>query len=162
AGHRGEPHGKYLAALALGALGVVYGDIGTSPLYSLRECFVGAHAIGVTRDNVYGILSLVCWSLTLIVTLKYLLYVLRAGNKGEGGILALMTLASSSMASPRRRAALAVLGLFGSALLYGDGAITPAISVVSAVEGLEIAAPRLEFFVIPITIAILIGLFVIQ
>ncbi len=160
---RREPEGRYLAALAVGALGVVYGDIGTSPLYALREAFHGAHAIGgATRDNVYGILSLIFWSLALIVSVKYLLYVLRADNKGEGGILALMTLASSKMSSTRRRAALTMLGLFGSALLYGDGAITPAISVISAVEGIGVAAPQLQHFVVPITIAILVALFAIQ
>jgi KUP system potassium uptake protein len=157
-----EPEGNYLRALALAALGVVYGDIGTSPLYALRECFHGAHGVAVTPANVYGVLSLVFWSLTLIVSIKYLLYVLRADNKGEGGILALMALASSKVSSTRQRSVLAVLGLFGAALLYGDGAITPAISVVSAVEGLQVAAPALEHFVIPITIIILVGLFAIQ
>ncbi len=161
-GQRSEPRGSYLGLLSLGALGVVYGDIGTSPLYAVRECFHEAHGIPVSPVNVYGVLSLITWSLVLIVSVKYLLYVLRADNKGEGGILALMALASSSMKSPRRRAVLAFLGLFGSALLYGDGAITPAISVVSAVEGLGIAAPSLTTFVVPITIAILIGLFTIQ
>ncbi len=156
------PHGSYLWTLALGALGVVYGDIGTSPLYALRECFHTSHGVAVEQATVYGVLSLVFWSLTLIVSVKYLSYVLRADNKGEGGILALMALASSSIASPRRRAILAFLGLFGSALLYGDGAITPAISVISAVEGLQVAAPSLEAFVVPITIVILIGLFAIQ
>jgi KUP system potassium uptake protein len=160
--HDRQPRGRYLAGLALGALGVVYGDIGTSPLYALRECFHGSHGVAVTPDNVYGVLSLVVWSLTLIVSIKYLSYVLRADNKGEGGILALMALASSRVVSSEKRAVLAVLGLFGSALLYGDGAITPAISVISAVEGLQIAAPALEHFVLPITIAVLIGLFAIQ
>src|SRR5688572_29579264 len=107
-----EPGGNTLRALALAALGVVYGDIGTSPLYALRECFHGAHGVPVTPQNVYGVLSLVFWSLTLIVSIKYLLYVLRADNKGEGGILALMALASSKLASPRQRAVVAVLGLF--------------------------------------------------
>jgi len=157
-----EPGGNYLRALALAALGVVYGDIGTSPLYALRECFNGPHGVAVTPENVYGVLSLVFWSLTLIVSIKYLLYVLRADNKGEGGILALMALASSQLGSPRRRGFVLIMGLFGAALLYGDGAITPAISVISAVEGLQIAAPGLAHFVIPITIVILVGLFTIQ
>lgn len=116
----------------------------------------------VTPANVHGVLSLIFWSLALIVTVKYLLFVLRADNQGEGGILALMTLAASNMRSPRRQAVAATLGLFGSALLYGDGAITPAISVISAVEGLEIAAPSLKPFVIPITVVILVGLFAFQ
>ena len=164
AGHAGSSshsHGGY-AALALGALGVVYGDIGTSPLYALRECFLGSHGVPVTAHNVYGVLSLVFWSLTLIISFKYLSYILRADNKGEGGTLALMALASSALKSPRTRMLVALLGVFGSALVYGDGMITPAISVLSAVEGLEIAAPQLHSFVVPITIVILIGLFAIQ
>jgi KUP system potassium uptake protein len=160
-GH-GSPRGRYLATLSIAALGVVYGDIGTSPLYALRECFHEAHGMAVTPANVHGVLSLIFWSLALIVSVKYLLFVLRADNEGEGGILALMTLASSKMRSPRRRVIAATLGLFGSALLYGDGAITPAISVISAVEGLEIAAPSLKPFVIPITVVILVGLFAFQ
>jgi KUP system potassium uptake protein len=158
--HR-DPH-PHLAALTLGALGVVYGDIGTSPLYALRECFHPTHGVAVTAHNVYGVLSLVFWSLTLIVSIKYLLYVLRADNEGEGGTLALMALASSAMKSPRTRMVIALLGVLGAALIYGDGMITPAISVLSAVEGLEIAAPELHSFVVPITIVILIGLFSIQ
>lgn len=160
-GH-GAPRGRYLATLSIAALGVVYGDIGTSPLYALRECFHEAHGMAVTAANVYGVLSLIFWSLVLIVSVKYLLFVLRADNEGEGGILALMTLASSKMRSPRRRIVAATLGLFGSALLYGDGAITPAISVISAVEGLEIAAPSLKPFVIPVTVVILVALFAFQ
>jgi KUP system potassium uptake protein len=157
-----SPRGRYLGTLSIAALGVVYGDIGTSPLYALRECFHEAHGIAVTTANVHGVLSLIFWSLVLIVSVKYLLFVLRADNEGEGGILALMTLASSKMRSPRRRIVAATLGLFGSALLYGDGAITPAISVISAVEGLEIAAPSLKPFVIPITVVILLSLFAFQ
>jgi KUP system potassium uptake protein len=160
--HGGRQDHAYLALLALGALGVVYGDIGTSPLYSLRECFHGSHGVPVTPHNVYGVLSLVFWSLTLIISIKYLSYILRADNKGEGGTLALMALASSALKSPRARTLIALLGVFGSALVYGDGMITPAISVLSAVEGLEIAAPQLHSFVVPITIVILIGLFAIQ
>jgi KUP system potassium uptake protein len=156
--------GRYLAKLTLGALGVVYGDIGTSPLYALRECFAGSHPLPPTRDNVLGILSLIFWSLLLIVSLKYLAIVLRATNRGEGGILALMALAfpRQSPGTNRRRALLIGLGVFGAALLYGDGMITPAISVLSAVEGLNVATPAFEHFVIPITVVTLIGLFAAQ
>ncbi|HET9931412.1 MAG TPA: KUP/HAK/KT family potassium transporter, partial [Polyangiaceae bacterium] len=125
--------------LALAALGVVFGDIGTSPLYAMRECFHGEHAIDATQENVYGVLSLVTWSLTLIVSIKYVAYVLRADNKGEGGILALMALSSSALRQSRLHVVLITLGVFGAALLYGDGVITPAISVLSAVEGLQVA-----------------------
>src|SRR5262245_57554759 len=123
-----------LGPLALAALGVVYGDIGTSPLYAIRECFLGEHGVALTRANVLGVLSLVFWSLIVVVTLKYHVYVLRADNRGEGGILALMALVRPL--ARRLQGPLVVLGLFGAALLYGDGAITPAISVLSAVEGL--------------------------
>src|SRR5579862_6435339 len=134
--------GRYLAVLTLGALGVVYGDIGTSPLYALRECFA-PHHLPPTRENVLGVLSLVFWSLLLIVSLKYLAIILRATNRGEGGILALMALAfpKRSAGAGRRRALLMSLGVFGAALLYGDGMITPAISVLSAIEGLKVATP---------------------
>jgi KUP system potassium uptake protein len=152
----------YQLKLALGALGVVYGDIGTSPLYAMRECFNEEHGIALTRANVMGVLSLIFWALTLIVSLKYVAYVLRADNKGEGGILALMALASGALRGRRIYPVLIALGVFGAALLYGDGVITPAISVLSAVEGLQIATPRLEGVVIPITIVILIGLFAMQ
>ena len=148
--------------LALAALGVVYGDIGTSPLYSVRECFTEPHGVAVTRANVLGVLSLVFWSLTLIISVKYLLYILRADNKGEGGILALTALASSSRRFSSFYPVLIALGAFGASLLCGEGVITPAISVLSAVEGLGIAAPGLARWVIPITIVILIGLFTIQ
>jgi KUP system potassium uptake protein len=158
-----QPRGQYLAVLTLGALGVVYGDIGTSPLYALRECFHGPHAIPATPGNVLGVLSLICWSLTLIIAIKYLLFVMRADNAGEGGILALLALVSRQPSQPRRsRASLIALGLFGAALLYGDGMITPAISVLGAVEGLTIATHVFEPYVVPITVAILIGLFLIQ
>jgi KUP system potassium uptake protein len=156
--------GRYLAVLTLGSLGVVYGDLGTSPLYALRECFAGSHSLAPTRANVLGILSLIFWSLLLIVSLKYLAIVLRATNKGEGGILALMALAfpKRSPGSSRRRALLVGLGVFGAALLYGDGMITPAISVLSAVEGLKVATPAFEHYVIPITVFTLVGLFAAQ
>src|SRR3954454_1379166 len=131
--------GRYLAVLSLSALGVVYGDIGTSPLYALRECFHAQHGVAATPDNIMGILSLIVWSLVIVISLKYLVFVMRADNRGEGGILALMSLArtrQSGGGTSARRAMLVALGLFGSALLYGDGMITPAISVLSAIEGL--------------------------
>src|SRR6267143_4681929 len=159
-----RPQGRYLARLSLLALGVVYGDIGTSPLYALREAFHGQHGIPVTPGNVLGVLSLIFWSLLLIVTVKYHVVIIRADNKGEGGVLALMALVNGSRVarglSPRR--VMMILGIFGSALLYADGGLTPAISVLSAVEGLEIARPALAPWVIPVTLVILIGLFLVQ
>jgi KUP system potassium uptake protein len=146
--------------LALLALGVVYGDIGTSPLYALRECFA-AEGVRVDVQSVLGVLSLIFWSLASIVSVKYLRYVLEADNKGEGGILALMALSLSKRAS-RYRGLILALGVAGAALLYGDGAITPAISVLSAVEGLTLAAPHLEALVVPVTCVILVALFVLQ
>lgn len=151
-----------LAPLTLGALGVVYGDIGTSPLYAFRETF-HSHHLKVTDVNVLGACSLVLWALILIVSVKYLLYVMQADNKGEGGILAL-----TSMVAPRRGVIvgrvkwLIILGLFGTALLYGDGVITPAISVLSAVEGLGVVQPRLKSYIVPISVLILVGLFAVQ
>ena len=149
---------RYLFTLSLGALGVVYGDIGTSPLYALRECFRGHHAVVPTPENVLGILSLIFWSLVVIISLKYLVLVMRADNRGEGGILALMSLVRAR----RGRAVLIGLGLFGAALLYGDGMITPAISVLSAIEGLEVATPIVSPYVVPITVVVLIALFFLQ
>ncbi|HEV2844700.1 MAG TPA: KUP/HAK/KT family potassium transporter, partial [Thermoanaerobaculia bacterium] len=154
---------RYLLGLSLGALGIVYGDIGTSPLYALRECFHGPHAVPPSHDNVLGVLSLVFWSLVIIISIKYLVFVMRADNRGEGGILALMALVP-----PRYREArsgqwvLVAMGLFGAALLYGDGMITPAISVLSAVEGLEVATPFFNPYIVPITLVILLVLFAIQ
>src|SRR5262247_2804412 len=160
---RKPARGGYLAALALGALGVVYGDIGTSPLYALRECFHGEHGVPPTPEHVLGVLSLVFWSLILVISIKYLVFVMRADNHGEGGILALVALAVPRDAAPRGLPwALALLGVFGASLLYGDGMITPAISVLSAVEGLELAAPGLDSWVVPLTVLILIGLFALQ
>lgn len=151
------------AALTLGALGVVFGDIGTSPLYALKECFHASHGIAITPANVLGILSLIFWSITAVVSLKYIAFIMRADNNGEGGIMALLALTlRSEDRRPNRRRALIVIGLFGAALFFGDGIITPAISVLSAVEGLKVAAPGLEPFVIPITITVLITLFLIQ
>jgi KUP system potassium uptake protein len=148
-----------LALLCLASLGIVYGDIGTSPLYALRECFYGEHAVPPSQANVLGVLSLILWSLLLIISVKYLILILRADNRGEGGILALATLVNDVV---RPGKYLLLLGLFGAALLYADGMITPAISVLSAVEGLHIATPLFEPFVIPVAIAILIGLFFFQ
>ncbi len=155
---------KRLATLTLAALGIVYGDIGTSPLYSIKEVFGGAHhPVPITPENVLGILSLFFWSLLIVVTLKYVSFIMRADNKGEGGIIALMTLAlHKGVPGTWQQKSLVILGLFGAALFYGDGVITPAISVLSAVEGLEIITPAFKPFVLPITLAILIGLFVFQ
>lgn len=144
-------------------LGVVYGDIGTSPLYALRECFAGAHGVAPTPENILGILSLVFWTLVIVVALKYHVYILRLDDRGEGGILALMSLARGRSKGTKGVArALVLLGVFGAALLYGDGIITPAISVLSAVEGLELGTKGLEPYVVPITVVILIGLFLFQ
>jgi KUP system potassium uptake protein len=149
--------------MSLGALGIVYGDIGTSPLYALRECFHGAHGVPPTHANVLGVLSLVFWALIIVVTLKYHVYVLRMDNRGEGGILALMGLVHKETGKRTGfRRLILPLGLFGAALLYGDGIITPAISVLGAVEGLEVATPAFTKFVVPITIVILVGLFLFQ
>jgi len=152
----GRPSFRRLAILSLTALGVVYGDIGTSPLYAFRACF--SRDVGLPHDpaTVYGVLSLIVWSLILIVTVKYVLVIMRLDNRGEGGIVALLAL----LPQKRRRGLIVALGLFGAALLYGDGIITPAISVLSAVEGLEIAVPELSHLVVPATLAILLLLFV--
>ncbi|MCA9551876.1 MAG: potassium transporter Kup [Myxococcales bacterium] len=151
------------AAMALGALGVVYGDIGTSPLYAMRECFFGAHAVPPTPANVLGVVSLIVWALFIVVSLKYLALVMRADNDGEGGILALIALVvPPGRERGLRNLVLVALGLFGAALLYGDGMITPAISVMSAVEGLETFSPHLDPYVEPIALAVLVVLFSIQ
>ena len=173
-----SPRGRYLAALSLAALGVVYGDIGTSPLYAIRESFGEMYGVAPTPENILGVLSLIFWSLIIVISVKYLMFVMRADNNGEGGIMALTALVTPRrMAAPggagrrdpdestftaRRRNALVLLGLFGAALLYGDSMITPAISVLSAIEGLEVATPVFRPYVIPITVAILIALFSIQ
>ncbi len=146
-----------LGTMALAATGVVYGDIGTSPLYTVQECF--GHGLEATRDNVFGIASLLLWSIILVVTLKYIMFVMRADNRGEGGILALLALVGESAVN---KGVLLTLGLFGSALFYGDGIITPAISVLSAIEGMEVAAPALESMVVPLALMILTGLFAAQ
>jgi KUP system potassium uptake protein len=176
----GPVHGADLAKLALGAIGVVYGDIGTSPLYAVKECVTVPHGVLPLPANIFGVLSLVFWSITLVVSVKYLLFVMRADNNGEGGVLALMALVARPQARPpgesgsfpstratwtgvrRAKIALIMLGLFGAALLYGDGVITPAISVLSAVEGLEVATTTFSPFVVPVTCLILIALFAVQ
>ena len=162
----GMPHGAHrkssLVATAVAAVGVVYGDIGTSPLYTLKEVFNGPHAVAVTPTNVYGILSLVFWALVLVVSAKYVIFITRADNRGEGGIMALTSLALRVLPAGRRAWVLSTLGVFGAALFYGDGMITPAISVLSAVEGLEVATPALRHWVVPISLVVLIGLFLMQ
>ncbi|MBI5108629.1 MAG: potassium transporter Kup [Rhodocyclales bacterium] len=153
-----------LATLTLAALGIVYGDIGTSPLYAIKEVFGGPHhPVPITPGNVLGILSLFFWSLIIVVTIKYVSFIMRANNKGEGGIIALMTLAlQKGTPGTWQQKLLVMLGLFGAALFYGDGVITPAISVLSAVEGLEIITPAFKPYILPISLAILIGLFAFQ
>ncbi len=158
-GHR--IHGK-TSTLALGAIGVVYGDIGTSPLYALKEVFVGHHPLTVDQLHIYGALSLVFWSLILIVTVKYVMLIMRADNKGEGGSLALLALVQRMSGGGRWTGSLVMLGVMATALFFGDAMITPAISVLSAVEGLSIVDDRFTKFVVPISIAILIGLFLFQ
>jgi KUP system potassium uptake protein len=157
------PHKPALRSLALAALGVVYGDIGTSPLYTLQTVFASSGGLPLTPLNVIGIVSLIFWSLTVVVSLKYVTLILRANNHGEGGIMALLALAASSVVDrPRLRHVLLIVGVMGAALFYGDSIITPAISVLSAVEGLEVAAPFLKTCVIPVTLVALVTLFVMQ
>ncbi|HEU4406607.1 MAG TPA: potassium transporter Kup [Polyangiaceae bacterium] len=164
AGHgHGHAHGGGLLSLSLGALGVVYGDIGTSPLYAVKECFHGTHSIPISEANVYGVLSLMFWALVMIVSGKYLTFVLRADNEGEGGMLALLALVPLSARKAAASTPLVVLiVLFGTSLLYGDGIITPAISVLSAVEGLNVATHAFERHVVPLTVGILLVLFAMQ
>ena len=151
-----------LAALTLGAVGVVYGDIGTSVLYAIKEVFGSGH-VAFTPENVYGILSIFFWTLTVIVSIKYVLLVLRADNNGEGGLVAMLALASQAVKDkPELRRILLIIGIFGTSLFYGDGVITPAISVLSAVEGLEVISPAFEKYVIPATLLILFALFAVQ
>jgi len=151
-----------LAALTLGAIGVVYGDIGTSVLYAIKEVFASGR-VPFTSDNVYGILSIFFWTLTVIVSIKYVVLVLRADNNGEGGLIAMLALASTSVKDrPELRRILLVIGIFGTCLFYGDGVITPAISVLSAIEGLEVLSPALQNYVVPLTLAVLFGLFLVQ
>src|SRR5450755_3969457 len=146
---------KPLAGLTLAAFGVVYGDIGTSPLYAAKETFNPAHGIALDTANVLGGLSTIFWSLMVVVSLKYVILIMRADNKGEGGIMALVALAVASVRGhPKWGAMLALVGVFGAALFYGDGVITPAISVLSAIEGLEVATPVLKPYVVPLTIVV--------
>jgi KUP system potassium uptake protein len=159
---REEASGRYLATLALAALGVVYGDIGTSPLYALREAFREETGIARTPENVLGLLSLVFWALIIVISVKYLGFVMRADNRGEGGMIALTALVAPRRSVTRGAGILVLMGLFGASLLYGDSMITPAISVLSAVEGLEVATPFFSPYVIPITVVILVGLFAVQ
>jgi KUP system potassium uptake protein len=157
------PHNQRFAFLALAVLGIVYGDIGTSPIYALRESFAGAHPLPVTPDNVLGILSLIFWTLVLIVSVKYMAFILRADNRGEGGIFALLALLRPDCNQEQlRRRLLILLGILGASMLYGGAMITPAISVLSAIEGLQVAEPGLHRFVIPITVTILVALFAVQ
>jgi KUP system potassium uptake protein len=166
--HETEPHQRTLKnqtlVLVLGALGVVYGDIGTSPLYAIRECFYGHHAIALTQGNIFGVMSLVFWSLTVVVGVKYVIFILLADNHGEGGTFALLGLISAGgrNVSPRLRAGLVLAGILGAGLLYGDGIITPAISVLSAIEGLEVATKAATPIVLPLTCAVLFLLFLSQ
>src|SRR5688500_18239827 len=162
-----QQHSKrYFLTLSLGALGVVYGDIGTSPLYALKECFMPhhGHQLAVTHNNVLGILSLITWSLILVISVKYLVFVLRADNRGEGGTLALLSLVRprESQRRGKRRSVLIALGLFGAALLYGDGMITPAITMLSAIEGISVVTPVFAKAVVPLTVMALVALFAVQ
>ncbi|HJQ20908.1 MAG TPA: potassium transporter Kup [Gemmatimonadaceae bacterium] len=160
-----RPTGRRLAVLSLTALGIVYGDIGTSPLYAFREGFAGHHAYAPTHENVYGLLSLITWALIIVVSVKYLVLIMRADNKGEGGMMSLLALVLQQerrVEDRRRRAFLVLLAIFGTALLLSDGMITPAVSVLGAVEGLKIATPAFGPFVIPLTIGILVVLFSVQ
>ena len=159
-----EPAGTKLLLITLTALGIVYGDIGTSPLYALRDCFQGESSVQAIHANVLGVLSLILWSLVIVISVKYMLYVMRADNRGEGGILALMALVVPRRPDNSRKRwwLLLVIGVFGAALLYGDGIITPAISVLSAIEGLQLATPALAPYTVPITILILVFLFLFQ
>ena len=164
-----DPAARRLFPLTLTALGVVYGDIGTSPLYAMRECFFGTHSVAPTHDNVLGVLSLIIYSLLLVISIKYVAIVMRADNQGEGGVLALTSLVPGRAGGAGGASRLAVgrpvliaLGIFGTALLYGDGMITPAISVLGAIEGLEVVTPLFQPYIVPVTVTILIGVFMIQ
>ncbi|WP_439813566.1 potassium transporter Kup [Zavarzinia sp. CC-PAN008] len=156
-----QSHGS-TRALFIGAVGIVFGDIGTSPLYAIKECFVGPHPLAVDREHVFGVLSLIFWSVTLVVSLKYVSIIMRADNKGEGGSLALLARVSHLTHGTRLTHWVGILGIFAAALFFGDSIITPAISVLSAVEGLSVVSPVLEPFVVPLTLAILVVMFAIQ
>lgn len=157
------PSGAKLARLTVGAIGVVYGDIGTSPLYTLKTCLTAHGNLPINAANILGILSLIFWAIMVVVSIKYVIVIMRADNRGEGGILALMALALRDV-EPRSRKAYVLMGLgiFGASLFYGDGIITPAISVLSAFEGISVISHTLDPYIVPLTIAVIIGLFVIQ
>jgi len=161
-GTRTPPRGKALATLSLAALGVVYGDIGTSPLYAIKECFLPEHNLPLTHDNVLGILSLIFWSLAFVISFKYVTVLLKADNRGEGGIMALLALVRPVGEATGRRRALVLLGLVGAALLYGDGVITPAISVLGALEGISVATPAFKDYIVPLAVGFLVALFLFQ
>jgi len=162
--HGENGHGNVgLAGLIVGAIGVVFGDIGTSPLYTLKEAFTPHYGLVANHDTVLGILSLIFWALMIVVTLKYVTIIMRADNEGEGGIMALMALAQRTLAKGSRSAyAVGILGIFGASLFFGDGVITPAITTLSAIEGLEVAAPQLHRFIVPVTLLVLVALFATQ
>ena len=161
--HAGPGHGSRLATLTIAAIGIVYGDIGTSPLYTMKEVFSAEHGIALTHSNILGVVSLILWGLILIISLKYVTLVLRANNRGEGGIMALSALAMSSVgAGSRWHYPVMLLGMMGAGLFYGDGVITPAISVLSAIEGLEVATPALKPYVLPLTVTVLVALYSLQ
>ncbi len=152
-----------IRTLTIAAIGIVYGDIGTSPLYTMKEVFSAEHGIALNQANLLGVVSLIVWGLTIIVSLKYVTLILRADNRGEGGVMSLMALALESVtAKSRWTTPLMLVGLAGAALFYGDGVITPAISVLSAIEGLEVATPAMKPYVVPLTVAVLVGLYLLQ
>ncbi len=161
AGHHAPRPPSALLPLTLTAVGVVYGDIGTSPLYTIRECFAGSHSVAPTHENVLGVLSLIIYALLVVISVKYIAIVMRADNHGEGGILALTALVPAGVARSTKPVLIG-LGIFGAALLYGDGMITPAITVLGAVEGLNVVTPLFEPYIVPVAVVILIGMFVIQ
>lgn len=162
AASHGPPPTPGLAGLSIAALGVVFGDIGTSPVYTFRECFNPEHGLALKPENVLGVLSLIVWALILVVAIKYVLLIMRADNQGEGGILALLALAQEAVQGPRARTILALLAIGGAALFYGDSMITPAISVLSAIEGIDVGTPALNRFVVPLAILVLVTLFLVQ
>ena len=157
--HHDNGHHGGLLKMAVGAMGVVFGDIGTSPLYAMRDTFAGHHPLPLDSLHIYGIVSLMFWSMMIIVTLKYVAIIMRADNKGEGGSLALLALINQSISGKRWSAGIVLLGVFATALFYGDSIITPAMSVLSATEGLTYVSPGFEPFIVPIALVILIGLF---
>ncbi|HCK04663.1 MAG TPA: potassium transporter Kup, partial [Methylophilaceae bacterium] len=149
-----------LFVLSVAALGVVFGDIGTSPLYAIKEIFsIGDNALALNNENVLGILSLIFWSLALIVSIKYITFIMRANNNGEGGIMALLSLANRNAKTKRKKLVIMTIGMLGACMFYADGMITPAISVLSAIEGIELITPAFNSFIIPITLIIIFGLF---